>query len=296
MGRAANRPLGRDDLIASHFTISGADVMSRARFSFAQRVAAAAAAGFAGIGWTPDDYDLCRAAGLSDVDMRAMLDDHGVQAAEIEFVSGWAHGDEQGTAARQVEDRIYAMADIFGTRHMNVGELGAPDAMAPLEAAAERFAAMCDRAAGHGLLVAIEFLPWTGIPDVRTAWEICRIAGRRNGGLLVDSWHYFHSGADAATLRAIPADQIVAIQFDDADHMCTGDMLYDTLRRSLPGEGVFDLVGLIRLLDEIGVQAPVSVEIISPEHQQRPILEAARAAHDSSAAVIARARAGSKTG
>ena len=59
----------------------------------------------------------------------------------------------------------------------------------------------------------------------------------------------------------------------------------------MPGEGVFDLVGFIRLLDEIGVQAPISVEIIAPDQQQRPLEEAARLAHDTSAAVIARARA-----
>jgi sugar phosphate isomerase/epimerase len=164
--------------------------------------------------------------------------------------------------------------------------------MEPVEAAAERFAGLCDRAAAHGLQVAIEFLPWTGIPNPAAAWDICRLAGRRNGGLLVDSWHYFHSGADAATLRKVPAEQIVAIQFDDAARMAPtiNDMLYDTLHRSMPGEGVFDLEGFIRLLDELGVRAPISVEIISPEQQERPIEQAARVAHDTSAAVIARAR------
>ena len=89
----------------------------------------------------------------------------------------------------------------------------------------------------------------------------------------------------------MPPAQIVAIQFDDAPRICSGaDMLYDTLHRSAPGEGVFDLIGFIRLLDEIGVQAPISVEIISPEQQQRSIADAARIAHDTSAAVIARAR------
>jgi sugar phosphate isomerase/epimerase len=283
--------LGPHDLIASHYSISGADVMKPARHPFAQRVAAAAAAGFAGIGWTPEDYDASRAAGLTDAEIRSILDHHGVRVAELEFVSDWAHGGERAKTARQTEDRMYRMADLLGPRHINVGELRAPDEMEPLEAAAERFAGLCDRAAAHGLMVAIEFLPWTGIPGPKAAWDICRLAGRRNGGLLVDSWHYFHSGADAATLRSVPPAQIVAIQFDDAPRMATGkDMLYDTLHRSVPGEGVFDLVGFVRLLDQIGVQAPISVEIISPEQQERPIAEAARIAHDTSAAVIARAR------
>jgi hypothetical protein len=44
------------------------------------------------------------------------------------------------------------------------------------------------------------------------------------------------------------------------------------------------------LLDEIGVEAPVSVEILSPEQQGYPIIEASRLAHDSSRQVIAKAR------
>jgi len=84
---------------------------------------------------------------------------------------------------------------------------------------------------------------------------------------------------------------VVVIQFDDADAYAGGDLLEDTMKRRLPGEGTFDLVGFIRLLDSIGVTAPISVEIISPEQQARPVIEAAKRAHDTSRAVIAAARA-----
>ena len=85
--------LGRDHLIASRFTLTGAGIGAAPRFSFPERVAAAAAAGFTGIGLDADDYAACRAAGLSDADVRAVLDDHGIHAAELEFVHGWARGD-----------------------------------------------------------------------------------------------------------------------------------------------------------------------------------------------------------
>ena len=44
-------PLGSNDLIASHFTLTGTPAPNPPRFSFAQRVAAAAAAGFNGVGF-----------------------------------------------------------------------------------------------------------------------------------------------------------------------------------------------------------------------------------------------------
>jgi sugar phosphate isomerase/epimerase len=283
------KPLGPDDLIASHYTLAGAGVGEPVRFSFAERVAAAAAAGFAGIGVLADDYAGCRASGLSDADLRAILDAHGVRVAELEFLFGWARADERQAWAKRTEDRLYAVADALGARHLNVGDIDPAGDFPPLDVVAERFAALCDRAAAHGLLVAIEFLPWTDIPDVRTAWEIARRAGRRNGGLLVDAWHYFRGAGNEAGLRAVPADAIVAVQLDDAD-AASGAPYEDTLRRRLPGEGTFDLVGLVRLLDAMGVAAPVSVEIISAEHAARPANEAARAAHDATRAVLARAR------
>src|SRR5262249_43031356 len=111
-----------------------------------------------------------------------------------------------------------------------------------------------------------------------------------NGGVLVDAWHYFRGAADPAQLRAVPAERIIAVQLDDAAAEPVGESYLDTLHRRLPGKGVFDLVGLVRLLDDIGVQAPLSVEIISPEHHARPLLEAARQAHDTTRAVLTRAR------
>src|SRR5262249_39630115 len=237
-----------------------------------------------------DDYTACRAAGLSDAEMRRVLDDHGIQLAELEFLFDWWRSDERGSLARVAEDRLYAMADAFGARHLNVGDIAPKGELAPFALVAERFAALCDRAAAHGLLVAIEFLPWTDIADATAAWEIARLAGRRNGGILVDSWHYFRGGADAARLRAVPAERIFVVQLDDAEADPGGESWEGTLHRRLPGEGTFDLVGLIRLLVDMGVQAPISVEIISPEHPARPLTEAARLAHDTSRAVLARAR------
>lgn len=184
---------------------------------------------------------------------------------------------------------MYEAADALGARHLSIAAIPVGDPTEP-SAAAERFAALCERAAEHDLLVGIEFFPGSAIRDAQAAWNIARWAGE-NGGVLVDTWHYFRGAANPEHLRAIPADRIVAIQFDDADHEMVGSMFEDTtLRRRLPGQGSFDLVGFIKLLDEIGVEAPVSVEILSPEQQGCHVNEAARMAHDASRGVIARAR------
>lgn len=285
------RAFGRDDLIASSYTLSGSAVFQPARFAFAERVEAAAEAGFAGIGIAVEDYAAMRDRGLSDTELQRVLNDNGIVAVELEFLTNWWFDDERGQVARRHEDHFYAAADAFGARHMNVGSPGVRGTLPPLAVVAERFGALCDRAARHDLLVAFEFLPWSDVPDATTAWDLVRSADRPNGGILIDTWHYFRGAADPAQVRAIPPDRFFLIQFDDADADMVGDWMEDTTdRRRLPGEGSFDLTGFIRMLDAIGVNAPFSVEVLSIEQRHRPVREASRLAYDSARAAINRAR------
>jgi sugar phosphate isomerase/epimerase len=285
MRNETGRVLGRHHLIASHFTLTGTPAPQPPRFSFAQRVAAASAAGFDGIGLFTGHWE----RDLSASQMRRIADDQGIAVAELEWLTDWWCDGERGIQSRIAEDRMYEAADALGSRHLSIAAVMHGEHPVPA-AVAERFAALCERADQHDLLVGIEFFPGSEIRDAQAAWEIARYASS-NGGVLVDSWHYFRGAAEPAHLRAIPAERIVAIQFDDADREMIGTLFEDTtLRRRLPGEGSFDLAGFIRLLDEIGVDAPVSVEILSPEHQNLDLYEAARRAHDTSRNVIKGAR------
>jgi sugar phosphate isomerase/epimerase len=291
MNKPSERILGRDDLIASAYTLSGAPVFAPPRFSFAERVAAAAKAGFAGIGVAIEDYAACRERGMSDAEMRRILDDHGIRAAELEFLQNWWWDDERGRRARAQEELFYAASDAFGARHINVGCAAARGTLPAIEIVAEHFAALCDRAARHGPLVAFEFLPWSDVPDASAAWRLIDLADRKNGGILIDTWHYFRGAADPTQVRSVPADRFFLIQFDDADAVRVGGYMEDTTqRRRLPGEGAFDLTGFIRMLDAMGVNAPVSVEILSDEQRSLALDDAARLAHDSTRAVLDRVR------
>jgi sugar phosphate isomerase/epimerase len=83
----------------------------------------------------------------------------------------------------------------------------------------------------------------------------------------------------------------VAVQLDDADPAPVGPLFEDTMfRRRLPGEGAFDLTGLVQSLDRVGVTGPYSVEIMSTEEQRRPVREAAARAYEATRAVLTEAR------
>ena len=78
----------------------------------------------------------------------------------------------------------------------------------------EAFGALCDRA-GDDLTVALEFMPYSGVPDLATAWQILDDAGRANSALIVDVWHWARAGMTPADLDPVPADRIVALQLCD---------------------------------------------------------------------------------
>jgi sugar phosphate isomerase/epimerase len=281
VGGGHRSPVDAPTLVASYYTLSGAPVGHPSRFSFDERVAAAADAGFAGVG---------RAAGRSDADLRGVLDDHGIKVMEVEFLYDWSLPDPPH-AATGLEATLHVMTDAFAPHHLTCGEISSPGAEPPAAVVAERFAGVCDRAAEHGTKVALEFLPWTSIPNLRRAWDVVHAAGRPNGGVLVDAWHYFRGGPDEALLRSLPGSAVVGIQLDDADAPQGAAMEDTILRRRLPGEGGFDLTALVRALDAIGVEAPISVEVISTEQQARSVTDAARCAHDTTQDVLRRARA-----
>ena len=255
--------LGPDDLVLCSGTFAFGT-------GFTERVDASGAAGFEGLSLWVNDYRSGRAEGLSDADMRAMLDDHGLGIAELDAAWWWLPGapesvpGEMAAAFEYDEGDMFAIADALGARSLNaVDVFGGTWA---IEDAAESFAGLCDRAAEHDLLVHVEFLPWSRIPDLSTAWEIARMADRPNGGVLIDAWHWTRSGPDLALLRSIPGDKVLGIQLDDGPAAPEPDLITATMHeRLLPGDGAFDLAGLVDALRATGTRAPWGVEVFSDE-------------------------------
>src|ERR1700693_5629645 len=84
---------------------------------FRERVDAAAAAGFDGIGMNLRDYTQAHTAeALDDDSMRKLLESNGLTVTEIEFVSGWSHGGSVGDAASRRITGLLQMCATFGGR------------------------------------------------------------------------------------------------------------------------------------------------------------------------------------
>jgi sugar phosphate isomerase/epimerase len=254
---------------------------------FADRLGAARSAGFSAVSLWGRDVAAARREGLTDAAMRSMLADHGLVVAEMDPAWWWLPGASDVHIPPELdseevfvlgETELFSMAEGVGARSVNAvdvfgGSWGVDDAT-------EAFAGLCRRAAEHGLLVHIEWLPWSKIPDLATARAVVEEAGQPNGGLNIDAWHLVRSGGSADDLRALPGQLVLGIQLDDGPLAPEANLVEATLHeRLLPGEGEFDLVGMVAALRAIGASAPTGVEVFSDAlHELGPAAAAAAAA------------------
>jgi sugar phosphate isomerase/epimerase len=262
--------------------------------TFEERLSAARAGRFRYISVWGRDYAQAQSAGLSDADMRAMLADSGLSVAEVDPVWSWPPGAGDVRVPRELDDmsifcfgenEMFAIADALGARSLN-----AVDAIGgkwTIDQATEAFANLCVRAAEHGLLVQVEFTPLSKISDLTTAWQIVRDADQPNGGLTIDSWHYFRSGSDDGLLEMIPGSRIFGIQLCDAPRRAESDLLHATLHeRLLPGDGELGLESLVETFRRIDSLAPIGVEVFSDALHGRPADEIGHKAGDSVRSVL----------
>jgi len=238
--------------------------------SFGDRVAAAAAAGLRCIGYHHRHYRRDVRSGATDADLVAAAAAHGIEVVEVESVHGVLEADPDGRTSRFV-DEMLRMVDVFGARRVIVHSGFDGD----VDRAAARFARLCDRAAEHAVAVGLEFVPWTTLPDLRTVLDIVRAAGCANGGVVLDTWHFFRGDGDVAALSELRPGELVAVQLTDGVPEPRLDPLVETLtRRCPPGDGIFPLAQLVDALAH--AEVPWSIEVICPDLDRLPVEEAVR--------------------
>ena len=276
----APRALRGDDLVLSHFSLDRNHPLD-------DRIASAGAAGFAGIGLFAGQFVTLRQAGFTVGELRDLLDAAGICLAEIEVLAGWGSATPSDDYWR-FEDVVWELVDAFESRYVQA--IGSYDGS--IADAAARFGAVCDRAADHGAVVGLEFLPFTNIVDAADALAIVEQADRPNGGVCVDIWHHARGANDLDLIRSIPPELITGVQMSDGTRTpALADYKDDCLRNRVPpGDGEFGAVGFVRTLLDLGVDVPWSLEVCNDDVWGRPGADHVRAVADAMRDVLAQAR------
>jgi sugar phosphate isomerase/epimerase len=108
-----------------------------------------------------------------------------------------------------------------------------------------------------------------------------------NIGVVLDAWHWFHSGGTVGEILAAGKTAIVHVHISDAKPEAPEDVRDN--HRHMPGEGIIDLVGFLQALKKIGYEDGISPEPLGRVPADMPPEEGARLGLESTMGVMKKA-------
>jgi sugar phosphate isomerase/epimerase len=246
--------------------------------SIEQFVQAAAAHGFESIASGGKELEeWIEAKGIEAV--RAFLNEHGVQIGTIGLSVQWRNSEEEFLSGlvRLAKDAEAAAAVGCTACCTYVLPSTDHDAAHFTALATRRLRTCAQILAPYGIRFGLEFV---GPHHLRTRWKNPFIwglqetldwidaIGEKNVGLLFDSYHWYTNELDVDAILALDPSQIVLVHINDAPAVPVADVLDND--RLYPGEGVIDLAGFLKALNQIGYKGTIAQEILMPKPPEQP--------------------------
>jgi sugar phosphate isomerase/epimerase len=215
---------------------------------------------------------------------KALLQELKLKPAVMSFPVDWRGDDATFNATLpKLEPAAKFLAGI-GCPRMQTWVLSATDTPKAETRAIykKRFLAAAPVLAKHGISLALEFLgplhirkakPYEFIYRMDEMVDFARECGP-NVGVLLDSWHWYHSGSKVADILAAGKERVITVQVSDSPAHAP-ELIRDS-ERLLPGEGVIDWVSFFQALRKIGYDANLSPEVFGRGLKDMPAEEGAR--------------------
>ncbi len=236
--------------------------------------------GFQRIGLWLDDIEAAIRHGFPLRDIKGWLDQAALRVEELCFLGGWQDApDGSFEHILQSAHRICQLSEALGCAIVVVTP--APSA-GLLDSAPTRFRQVCQVAADYGVRIALEF-PGTAaeVKDISTAWWIVSNAGCENGGLVLDSFHFFLGGSTWEDLTLVPGEKIFLVHLSDAMDVPLGKLREFHDWRTFPGEGTLNFRPLFQNLQALCYQGVFSLEIWNKRLSELNPMEVARKGFES---------------
>ena len=159
----------------------------------------------------------------------------------------------------------------------------------------DRFSAVAEVLRRHNVRLGLEFL---GPLHFRKAnphefiWRLDEmlpfsIECGPNVGVVLDNWHWHHSGGTVGDIEAVEKSRVVLLHLSDCAKLAPEDVRDN--QRLLPGEGVIDLMGFFGALKKIGYEGSVSPEPIGRIPKEVSAAQGAKLGLESTLAVMRKA-------
>ena len=252
------------------------------RFDFLDRVQAAARAGFKGIGiWHTDLEHILYSRTLKE--MKKTLDDNGIQHVELEFITDWFLDGARKAESDSRKKRLLEASEALHATHVKVGDFY--NATCPVPRVAEAFAALCKEAENYGATIGFEIMACAMIDNIKDAVRMVKMAGAKNGGLVIDIYQVANLGMTYEEISSIPLEYLTNVELND--WTLPGSPNADPSNRRFCGEGEYHIKGFINCVNNMGYVGPWGVEVISEKLAMLPLKELSTRAFNTTMAEFA---------
>ncbi|MCX4766309.1 sugar phosphate isomerase/epimerase and 4-hydroxyphenylpyruvate domain-containing protein [Streptomyces sp. NBC_01275] len=238
--------------------------------SLTEKLTAASRAGFDGVEIFENDL---LASPLAPEEVRARCADLGLTIdlyqpmRDIEAVPAEEFARNLRRARRKFE-----LMGRLGTDTVLVCSSVSPLAEDDDALAAEQLSRLADLAQDFGVRVAYEALAWgRHVSTYDHAWRIVETAGHPALGTCLDSFHILSRSPEPKDLEGIadiPGEKIFFLQLADAPLLGMDVLQWSRHHRCFPGQGGFDVAGLVRHVLRAGYDGPLSLEVFNDVFRQ----------------------------
>jgi 2-keto-myo-inositol isomerase len=232
-----------------------------------------AQAGYDGIEPWIDEIDAYVASGENLRDLKARLDDAGLQVeSAIGFFDWIVDDDAQRQKGFEEARRNMELVAQIGGKYIAAPPMGAQNTKGvSLFCAAERYAQLLELGAQHGVTPLLEV--WGFSKTLNRLGEAALIAvesGRSDACILADVYHLYKGGSPIEGLNLLRGSQLPLFHVNDYPDIAR-DQIQDA-DRVYPGDGVAPLLQIFQQLQDIGFNGALSLELFNPTYYQQDAL------------------------
>jgi len=245
---------------------------------FEEKIEIASRAGYDGVGLRGNEVDAYLKEGHTLKNITALLKENRLVITDMGSIAGWQFTDHPPLICRvklereESNKKLNEELKILFERAATLGCPYIPAVSAINETGefikgVEDFAEVCDLAAGFGLRIAFEFVGFgKQMNNLVIANKLINEAGRKNGGLLFDTFHFYRGNCNLEDLNQVPDEKIFMVHINDVM-----DKPRETIRdqdRLYPGLGVVNLKEIVKKIQSKNYQGFYSVEIFNEDYWQ----------------------------
>lgn len=232
-----------------------------------EKLAAAARAGFGGVEIFENDLLACP---LAPEEIRARCADLGLSIDLYQPMRD-VEGVPEEIFVRNLRRarHKFELMNRLGADTVLVCSSVSPDAVDDDARAAGQLARLAGLAEEFGIRVAYEALAWgRHVNTYEHAWRIVEAADHPALGVCLDSFHILSRGSDPKGIEDIPGEKIFFLQLADAPLLAMDVLQWSRHYRCFPGQGGFDVAGLVRHVLAAGYRGPLSLEVFNDVFRQ----------------------------